>query len=259
MSYGKPIFFYDNLLKRYAVTVTSEASGYPKEHLYDDQPQSLWKAGAASADQIITIDAGSAVSVDIFCLGPAHNLASINAGIKLQYSATGAWAGEEVDAFASFTPGVDNSYQYRLFGPISARYWRVYLTISSGTPQIGEVAFGKRFTLPEYFSGDFDPDERHIEGTTNTSDGGQREDIVRYRRNVFPCRIDDIQVNTQAETDILAWRNAVEDGTPFWFLFDRSGSGTYEVYFVSLAERVHKAPVSSLGYRNFRFTLQEEL
>lgn len=141
--------------------------------------------------------------------------------------------------------------------PLAKRYWRVLLSGMAAIPQIGELAFGARYDLQSYLSGGFDR-ERRIEGNINIADGGQKETIIRHRRNAFPVNIESVRMNSQEETDLLAWRDAVEDGTPFWFLVDTVG-GTYQAYFVSLSELGHKAPYDRRGCRNFNFVFEEEL
>ena len=256
MTLQNPIFFYANLLKSYTPTVTSEASGYPKGNLYDDDLNSMWKA-TSTAEQSINIDAGAAVPVDVFCLGPVHNLKTADAELSLQYSSTGAWAGEQTVVF-TLTPSADNVYDHRLFTQVSARYWRIVLASLAATPQIGEIAFGARYTLPKYFAEGFDDRNRVLTKTVNTSDGGQREKIVFHRRRTFPCTMTPITVGAQAETDFFTWRDAVEDGTPFWFLYDVGND--YETVFVSLIDTEFNAPISlGLSRQNITFKLEEEL
>ena len=253
--FSKPIILYNNLLKNYTVTVSSEDSAYPKGNLTDGDINSLFKP-QNSSDLTIRIDAGASVAVDAFCIGPKHNLATVSATVALQYSATGAWAGEEANLFTPFDPATDNSYQHKLATQQSARYWQVKLSGMSGTPQIGEIAFGARLMLP-YFSGGYDK-ERRVEGNINVSDGGQRETVIRHRRNAFPFTIADILINSATETEILAWLDAVEDGTPFWFINDFHGAAM-AAWFVSMAELGRKSPYDTLGKRSFSGVMEEEL
>lgn len=255
MALGKPIFFYDNLLKKYAVAVTSENSAYPKGNLYDDDLNSLFKP-TGSGDLTVRIDAGASVPVDIFCLGRVHNLATVSATVFLQYSATGAWAGEEANAFAPFDPATDNSVQHKTFTQVSARYWQVKFSGMTGVPQIGELAFGARFTLPKWFADGFDDLAEDIEKKVNVADGGQLETIKLFSRKVYPCRVKNIAVGTQAETDMIAWLNGVKDGSPFWMLYDLRGS--YVADFVSIEDKTVSAPVTAMR-RDFNFKLQQEL
>ncbi|MCL4873860.1 hypothetical protein KJ039_07255 [bacterium] len=254
MSFNKSIFLYKNLLKLHAPTVSSEDSDYPKTNLYDGDRNSFFKP-EDSSDLTITIDAGADKPVDMLCLGNLHNLATAGATIALEWCPNDSWGGDRETVFSEAI-STDNAYYHKLFTQLSKRHWRIKLSGMSAIPQIGELAFGARFTLPHYF-GDGHDRERHIEGKTNVADGGPKEDIVFHRRNIFPCTLADVRALSQAETDILAWRDAVEDGTPFWFLRDASGS--YVLYFVALAERVHKSPISAIGKRTFSFTLEEEL
>ncbi len=250
---GKPIFLYDNLLKKYAVTITSEAAGFPKENLFDDQLHTLWKP-TSTATQYISIDAGAPVSVDSFNIGPVHTLKTGGSAVYLQYSTNGTtW----FDAFGGFYPAADNQYEYRLFAPISARYWQIVITQVSVIVTVGQLAFGSRYTLPRYFNGGFDNKRTKVTGKVNTSGGGQRESLTFHKGRVFPCAIRHLYLNTQAETDYLAWLDAVREGMPFWCLWDVTG--TYEVCFVSLKERELGAPIKGNIRTPDPFTLLEEL
>lgn len=140
--------------------------------------------------------------------------------------------------------------------PLAKRAWRVGLSGMSATPQIGELAFGPKFILPKWFGSGFDDLAEDIEKKVNVADGGQMETIKLFERKVYPCRIRNIAVGTQAETDIIAWVNAVKDGTPFWMLYDLRGS--YVPDLVSIEDKQLKAPISSMR-RDFNFNLQQEL
>lgn len=414
MILGKPIFLYDNLLKRFAPAVTSEASGFPASNLYDDDLNSLWKA-TGSGDQTISTDAGAGntVTADSLFIGN-HNLFTAGAGVVLQASddnwaslvdvidlrpesnahvhglqrlvvggdfevwpngAAAAPAGFQVHGFAGGSvareavivnrkysmkltrAGADGGYKHVFlsnaldlgkgrtvaFGcfvycstantarltvngaqlgvvssayhtgsgawewltvavtvpsnetllevicdmvtndtfayfdvlrvkaassiisddnsdvvttPLAKRYWRVLFSGMTATPQIGELAFGARFTLPKWFADGFDDLEKDIEGRVTIADGGQKETVTFFKRKRYPCRVRNIAVGSQAETDMMAWLTAVEDGTPFWFLYDLRGS--YVPDFVALKDENPKAPISNMR-RDFNFTLEQEL
>ena len=63
-------------------------------------------------------------------------------------------------------------------------------------------------------------------------------------------------VGTQAETDMLDWLDACEDGMPFWMLYDLRG--VYVAAFVSLSDDNPKSPISGMR-RDFNFKLEQEL
>jgi len=414
MILGKPIFLYQNLLKGYAPTVTSAASGYPASNLYDDDLNSLWKA-TGTGTQTITIDAGvgNTISADMLCIGK-HNLFTAGAGVALRGSndnfgtthdvitvspetdgmvhglqrlivggdfevwpsgAAAAPAAFQVHGFAGGSvaresvivnkkysmkltrAGANGGYKHVLlanalaqvkgktvaFGmfvycstantarltvngtqlgavnsayhtgsggwewltvvvtvpanetlieiicdmltndtfayfdvlrgkegssitsddlsnivttPFPKRYWRVHLSGMSATPQIGELSFGPKFTLHRRFGDGFDDREKDMNRRVNIADGGQKETINLFKRTVYPCRIKNIVVGTQAETDMLDWLDACEDGMPFWMLYDLRG--VYVADFVSLSDDNPKSPISGMR-RDFNFKLEQEL
>ena len=140
--------------------------------------------------------------------------------------------------------------------PVAKRYWRVLLSGMSATPQIGEISFGPKFTLPRWFADGFDDLEKDIERRVTIADGGQKETVTFFKRKRYPCRVKSIAVGSQGETDMMTWLAAVEDGTPFWMLYDLRGS--YVPDFVALKDENPKAPISGMR-RDFSFTLEQEL
>lgn len=147
---------YNNLIEHAdsAITVTSEATGYEKENAYDWLTSDWWKAAAAGT-VYYTIDLGSAKAVDYFGLA-AHNLPDNSGTIELEYSSTGAWAGEEVTAVSTITPS-DNAPIFRVFTSATMRYWRFKIVATTNANLIGVLSLGVRLELPSEIPLNFTP------------------------------------------------------------------------------------------------------
>lgn len=148
---------YDNVLPgASSITVTSEASGYEKEYLYDGLTWGHWKPSAAGT-VYCTVDLGSAQSMDAWGV-VAHDLGTNGASIELQYSATGAWAGEEVTVGSAVSPTSTETIM-KTFTSVSARYWRWKIISASAASQIGQLLLGARLEMQTGLRTGFMPDD----------------------------------------------------------------------------------------------------
>ena len=145
---GAKIAYY-NFLEYGALTVTSEATGFPKANLQDYRDYTYWKA-TSNATQTITIDLtgtgyeSSAVSYLGFV---SHNLKTIEADITLYY-----WDGSEFAVLIpTFNAPSDNVF-FIEFTPQASTKFRIGIANSNAAPQIGFIGLGQvcQFTyLPD--------------------------------------------------------------------------------------------------------------
>ena len=138
---GKPVVGYENLLElsTSVISVTNAIAGFEKELAYNWKTFDGWQAIDAGAVRY-TVDLGSAMDVDYW--GAASHTLGLNGGtIKLQYSATGAFAGEETDFAAEFAPTDDSSMMQYVATPVNARYWSFLIT-STPSSFFGVLSLG---------------------------------------------------------------------------------------------------------------------
>lgn len=179
----KPIILKDNRFDDGTPTATDTASGFDVLNIKDLRTYTLWKANSTGI-KYITIDCGSSKSVDaLFIINHNFNTAGIN--VSVEYSATGVWGGEEVEALAPFNPSDDKAF-LKLFTTQSARYWRIKLSSGSAAPYIGVAILGDRFSFERYLTGSFDPTPEQTIAETNKSKGGNilGSVIERYERKI---------------------------------------------------------------------------
>lgn len=138
MSSSITIYPY-NILELGTLTVTGTPdTGYPEARLHDRSKNLYWFDTVTEA-KAFEVDQGAAdnLAVDFLAI-EGHNFSGED--MQWQYSATGAWAGEEVDAVTDWTQG-DNLQIIKTLTAQTKRYWRVTLT-SMADPRCGEIFIG---------------------------------------------------------------------------------------------------------------------
>jgi len=142
-----------NKLDGATVTATSTATGSAVANLYAYRPSRTYTSGSTTAGQRINMDFGSAVTLDTIAL-INHNLPSAGQ-YKLEKSASGAWAGEQVHV-KTITYRAENMYADGFSE--SSRYWSLWLQDSDGAggnfataPKIGELSAGESVQFTRQF------------------------------------------------------------------------------------------------------------
>jgi hypothetical protein len=120
-SWSKIKFYYDENLAAGALTASSTASGYDVANVLDRFEGTYWRA-ANTNDQFLNWDAGEGnlYTSDFFSLA-GHNLFTIRALVKLQYSHDNV---KFYDCFDAYLPS-DDKAKVKEFSSITARFWRV--------------------------------------------------------------------------------------------------------------------------------------
>jgi len=189
MTYELPFILYDNILNRSntSITVTSEASGFPKENLYDWKDWTYWKA-SSTAQQDIDIDKGTTgISVDTLAL-LGHNMDYVMANVTVYEDDNPGFTSPTTlgsDAFA-----YDGPYYINLTSG-SQRYNRIRIGSGSVAPFIAVAYLGTKLELPVGPEFSFDPDRQDIKSEKfNSYSGRMVSSAVKYaeRRMNVPFR-----------------------------------------------------------------------
>jgi len=142
---------YEALEDLNALQVSSQDSGFPKENLLDRSPETWFKPDTTSAITI-TMDFGTGLErmADGLVL-VGHDLYTQSSGIKLAYSATGVWGGEEV-----YVVGSSGAYHTAIITdePIwrekftltpARRYWRLSVNTCTAVFHLGGIFLGSQY------------------------------------------------------------------------------------------------------------------
>jgi hypothetical protein len=176
--WAKIKFFWDTMLgadgSALIATSTESAADYDVDYLYNMMEINLWKAeDTGLADpQYITYDAGVGNSYDADYLAIiGHNLNTAGATVAIQYSATGAWAGEEVEVFSEAV-SADTVYLKEFTAPGAKRYWRLKISgHGSAAPFMAICVWGEKTEL-DWASSSFDPYSQKVVAKSSLSYSG---------------------------------------------------------------------------------------
>ncbi len=237
---------YSNIVKSGVVTATSEAAGYEKENIQSWKTSTWWKA-AASGVVYLYVDAGSSVSCDSWGVA-GHNLNDNSATIKPQYSATGAWAGEELDFDTVQTPG--NATVFRKVTSRSARYWR-YETNSIGAASlIANLFLGLALSLEQGIPVGFSPANfnRDRKIFNNKSEGGNfLGRSLRYKGAEIQIQQKNVS-RTWMDANWIALADHVEL-YPFYFIWSQENFSEEAAY--CMANKIEYPDYSSVSRLDF--------
>ena len=140
-------FYTRNILETAdSVTVTGTPdTGYPESRLHDRSIDLYWKDTVTEAKTFVVDTSSDIRAVDLLYI-PRHNFNGED--MQWQYSTTGAWAGEEVDACTDWTQSGNTPIIKTIETAQNREYWRVTLS-SMANPQASEIYMsgGITFTI----------------------------------------------------------------------------------------------------------------
>lgn len=170
-TWAKVKFYYRNMLGQtnQVLTVTSSASGYPIENIYNMFEADSWKANDTTDPCYITVDTNLCVlSTADYVAFSGHNLGTVNASVTLQWSTDAAsWT----DLFTAVMLRNDKTFLKEFTSPGAKRYWRLKITGHDLAPQVSLLAFGLKTEL-DYATSSFDPHAENVQANVNLTQGG---------------------------------------------------------------------------------------
>ena len=216
---GSITLYTRNILESGTVTVTGDPdAGYPESRLHDRHISLYWKfTGTQATNFVIDQGASGNVAVDFLAI-ESHNFNLED--IQWQYSTTGAWAGEEVDAVTDWTQDGNGQIIKVMVAAQTKRYWRITLT-SMVNPQCSEIfmSYGQEFDIMQSPGPDahFESNvswRRTQGGLERSTKFGDARKVRRY--NLF----------LENAGDLLTLRTAIDDLDEFskpFYLKDHEG------------------------------------
>jgi hypothetical protein len=124
------------------ITSTSADALFPLTNLVVRRPGRPFIFAAAAADDLITLDLGSALSVDFASLH-GHNIDSGVTAIRLRSKATAFGVGPSDGTLQATFTKRDPAFYARLGSPVSHQFWRFVFEGTNGNPiEVGEISLG---------------------------------------------------------------------------------------------------------------------
>jgi len=188
--------------------ITSEATGFPKENLLDNNPDTAWRP-TSTATQLIELDFGSGVTVlpDV-CFLFVHNYSEVGtANATPQYSDDGSsWsAGGAPTAIGSLTEPIK---VITITESSAHRYWGLALSSLTGTlPDISMLHFCVERDVGQ--GNDWPENDQDVSFNITIDTNGGRVFKIAKNRNTFKRFTR--QFTIPIEANYTALRNAVQD------------------------------------------------
>jgi len=211
---------------------TTESSGnYDVDYLYNMLETNFWKTSSAAVTFDIKYDAGVGNTKDadyLIILG--HNLNTVGAYIRLEYSDTGAWAGEETVVFTTELPSADTVYVKEFTSVGAHRYWRIKET--NGTMSAAafmSICIWGLTTELAFASQVYDPYAEEVKAVINKTQGGYISGIhERYSERVMELVF--TAATAVVYTKVKAWWDT--SGLKNFFVGHEMANNPTEVYLM---------------------------
>ncbi len=247
-------FYYQTMLGSAGstLTATSTLAGTDVANLYNMLEGDRWEAADSTSPQYITFDAGAGNTANadyIAIIG--HNLKTVGATIALQYSSTGAWAGEEVTV-ATIVPAADTVLLQEFVAPGAQRFWRLKITGQTAAPKMAICIWGMRTEL-DFARASFDPNAEEVKANINIGDTGyllgiHQRFIERSMKLVF-------KKATQALYDkVKSWWDTSGPGN--FFVAWEHGNNPNDVFLMRPDTRFNNPLVKGGLYREITINLR---
>lgn len=216
-TWEKVHIFYDSLLDdagTLVATSTESVGDYDIDYSTTLLETNKWLSGVTTNPQYVTKTLTVAAKADYLII-MGHNLNTIGATVAVEYSDTGAFAGEETQAFSE-APSADTVYLKRFTAPGSAQgYWRIIFSGSMSAPPYMTICLLGLETELEYASVDFDPHGYEDKGKVNLTQGGRVAGIhTQYSERSMTLGFTDVPTLDGWDSDttnlyykIFTWRN----------------------------------------------------
>lgn len=205
-----PMVLWDNKLTGGAITASSTFAGTLASNTLTETTYDFWKSNV-SGSGYLTVDMATPTKLDSVSV-VAHNLGSIGATVKVQYSSDGVTFTD----VASVDP-TDDSTILIIIPAETYQYWRLDISGGSDYPIVGVFIGGERFVFPGGVKAPYTPiwQSQSVELLQSMSLNGQFLGNRVIRKGAMT------QINltaverTFAEGDLQPFRKHYNDGQAF--------------------------------------------
>lgn len=209
----------------------------------------------AQTTQIDEVYVNEVRAVDTIIIDAGHTLAMGN--IQVWYSAGPAPMGW-TEAL-SITTWNDDAPVYITFTGVKALRWRIRLAVTAyyGSPpaiKIPQLYLGKRWTMPHYFSGRFDPHEQKRFDNVFTGQRGIVQRTLKYNQRIFRASMSHMS-SSDYENAKMFFEDTDNGLKPFFFVYQPT-SDLNDVMFMRL-KGARKLPYQGGTLRNWGFDAEE--
>jgi len=220
---GAKIAYY-NFLAYGALTVTSEATGFPKANLQDYRDYTYWKA-TSNASQTIEIDltgTGYESSAVSFLGFVSHNLKTVESDITLDY-----WDGAGWEAVLT-TFNAPSDYTFFIeFNNQAASKFRIVIANSNAAVQIGHIGLGQVCQFNYLPDAPFNLGGERIIATQEISNAGNLLGVtLDYAEIDLSSSFSPVTSSELAAIEAF-WNNHARYGRPFFYAPDGDPDGSY--------------------------------
>jgi len=252
-----PQILYENIYSTGTITVTSTDSSieFDKDNIFDWRTYTLWKA-SSSANQSITVDNGSARTVNILAI-MSHNLFTAGSTISVE-SSSDNFSGDTTSVLSGFTVTTNRVILKDLGSPASKRYWRVNFNSNSTATFAGIIALGDKleFPFPLSNNNNFDPLAHTIKSESLRSQTGNHLGSSSSFKELTLTPTWEFLSQSFVDGGLATFYDThASELTPFFWSWDLSNRST-EVFLVALPPNFSRNFPFAGTTRNISFTFK---
>lgn len=235
-----PVILHDNRFEDGTPQASATAVGFDARHISDRRPFTFWQ-GDAAGTFYLSVDCAAIKAADAIGL-VGHNLGSGGASVSVESSATGAWAGEQVERLAAFSPGDDNAL-LKTFASAADRYWRLKIVSPTIAPQLAVATLGARLSFPQPPDTPYVPYTETVKETSALSKTGlPLGTVISYKELSIRARFKHIDRNWVMNNYLPFWNTHASLRRFFFYAWDLDAFAA-DVFFVKHSGR-YATPLS---------------
>lgn len=137
-----------NMVDAVVTAATSEAVGFPRGCIADNNLDTYWKP-TSTADQTIDIDLGSAKAVNCHVAFIKNYLTLSSISVSVYYSDNGSTYTYYVGALGAWAGKTAGPIRIKEFTEVTHRYWRFVLGTPNEIVKVAGIWLGRTFTIAQ--------------------------------------------------------------------------------------------------------------
>lgn len=193
-------------------------------------------------------------SIDTLIIDSGHTLRGAIINIMYRTYESGNWINVTTQGWSVDAP------IYLSFTGTKALNWKIDITVLTSIPDISVAKvplfyLGKRWTLPHYFRGMFDPHAEIVNEDVVTGERGISQHIYKFNQRVFEATLSHL---SSADYENIKWFMEDTDcgNKPFFFIWQPT-SNLNDILCLRLKKPERSVPYMSGNLRQWQFTAME--